>query len=458
MCEARWDEYASEAEPAIANRSWVQAIAPLDHSSFITGGADGRMRLWNVRRTSSPPMHLTAVHCVEPAVRGAIGAVAAVPEKGEGSWLVLTNSPNAAQLWRLRINSTADTDDFDGGGFTPVGPANLVRGGASVRAIAMWVTADGRPFALVAMADPQKNLELWDLRKVRGDPKSTGGGDEESSRWGLVGNDEDSEDELPPPPVVVLQRCESRSSDRGGDGDASGNNNGDCGGGGDDDDSYLVRSYIGGHHTETVTCVAVASLPREQREQHRLAISGGGDRNVCVWEIEEARAAGGAGGEAEQHPIATLTGHSGAVRCCSIFRHDTRAATGSDDRTVIVWRFPAGDDATDGGGGERAGALFPQLYRLEGHGGDVLCVAALRCDTALICGNRGGTLKLWHLPYHHRCRSGGAAAAAAAGAGGGAGGGGSKLPAPKPRRRGRSKSPYRKLDAVRSRSRSKPRA
>ena len=102
-----------------------------------------------------------------------------------------------------------------------------------------------------------------------------------------------------------------------------------------------------------------------------LVASGGGDRRVLMWDLQAASRARGRGGAGGSQCTAELNGHRGAVWSVAFAPSSSSVssavtiASGAADSLVLVW------DATPSGGGSSSAPL----YTLRGHTDTVFCVA-----------------------------------------------------------------------------------
>ena len=90
-------------------------------------------------------------------------------------------------------------------------------------------------------------------------------------------------------------------------------------------DHLYLSDLATGHRIRTYTspsnvysCAIATSL---------LFIACGGDRDIFLWHTASTRL------------VATLIGHTGWVRACRIFLHDTRIVSASVDRTLRIWQI-----------------------------------------------------------------------------------------------------------------------
>lgn len=82
------------------------------------------------------------------------------------------------------------------------------------------------------------------------------------------------------------------------------------------------------------------------------------------------------------HGRGVLRAHGDAVRCLAIHPDGDLLASGSDDRTIRLWRLPDGKP----------------LRTLEAHTGSVTCLAIAPDGRRLISAGRDGDIRLWSLP------------------------------------------------------------
>ena len=128
--------------------------------------------------------------------------------------------------------------------------------------------------------------------------------------------------------------------------------------------------YIAGRHDGPVDAVAVG-----ERQGRPVAVSGGGDGTVRVWDLESGAPA-----------LGPLTGHDGAVRAVAVGERQGRpvAVSGGGDGTVRVWDLESGT---------------PALGPLTGHDGAVRAVAVgeRQGRPVIISGGGDGTVRVWDL-------------------------------------------------------------
>ena len=101
----------------------------------------------------------------------------------------------------------------------------------------------------------------------------------------------------------------------------------------------------------------------------RMAVSGGSDGTVRVWDL--------AGDAAPR----VLTGHAGPVNAVAVSADGRTAVSGSADGTVRVW--------------DLAGDAAPRV--LTGHAGDVNAVAVSADGRIAVSGGDDGTVRVWDL-------------------------------------------------------------
>ncbi|HXG08403.1 MAG TPA: c-type cytochrome domain-containing protein [Gemmataceae bacterium] len=113
-------------------------------------------------------------------------------------------------------------------------------------------------------------------------------------------------------------------------------------------------------HSGGILCVALSP-------DGKLALSGGADRTVRLWDV--------AGGR----ELRRFQGHADVITAVAFSADGRRAASGSKDRTVRVW------DLTDG----------RELGRWTGHTDAVSSVAFTPDGSQILSGSHDGTLRLW---------------------------------------------------------------
>ena len=119
------------------------------------------------------------------------------------------------------------------------------------------------------------------------------------------------------------------------------------------------RSHVLKRHTDYVQCLAAL-------DGDRLA-SGSDDRSIIVWNLTDGT------------QITRLEGHTDKVRCLAAL-DGNRLASGSKDEYVIIWNLADGEP----------------LVRLKGHTGYVYCLAALDGER-LASGGGDASIIIWNL-------------------------------------------------------------
>ncbi|HEY8749693.1 MAG TPA: protein kinase [Tepidisphaeraceae bacterium] len=114
--------------------------------------------------------------------------------------------------------------------------------------------------------------------------------------------------------------------------------------------------------TGAVRCVAVS-------KDGRLAISGGEDRVVRLWDVQSGT------------EIRSFVGHDGHVLCLAISADGKTALSGSADKTIGLWDVQTGR----------------KLKQLEGHAGPVSNVCFSPDGKSVLSASDDRTLKLWNL-------------------------------------------------------------
>ena len=106
-----------------------------------------------------------------------------------------------------------------------------------------------------------------------------------------------------------------------------------------------------------------------------MAVTGGGDRTVRVWDLASGRPRG-----------QPLTGHTGSVSAVAVGEVEGRAVavTGSDDDTVRVWDLASGRSRDQ---------------PLTGHTDSVMAVAVGEVEgrAVAVTGGGDGTVRVWDL-------------------------------------------------------------
>lgn len=176
----------------------------------------------------------------------------------------------------------------------------------------------------------------------------------------------------------------------------------------------LVRGEVLTGHAGFVRAVAVGTV-----EGRAVAVSGGDDGTVRVWDLNPATLVG-----------RTPVGHSGAVRAVTVATVNSQevVVTGGDDRTVRLWDLARGSQIGEGLRGQhrhRVRAMVVALVDhravvvsgddslqvwdpasdgdvqriLTGHDGPVLALAvgAVEGRTVAISGGVDGTVRMWDL-------------------------------------------------------------
>jgi WD40 repeat protein len=114
-------------------------------------------------------------------------------------------------------------------------------------------------------------------------------------------------------------------------------------------------------HTGGVMCLAVI-------DSNRLA-SGSEDKSIIIWNL------------ADNTRLDKLEGHTGGVRgvSCLVALDGDRLASGGDyDGSIIIWNLKKEDGADDKSQLLKLEGLEqPESFKLEGHRGDVNCLAVL---------------------------------------------------------------------------------
>jgi mono/diheme cytochrome c family protein len=123
-------------------------------------------------------------------------------------------------------------------------------------------------------------------------------------------------------------------------------------------DGRLLRSLDS--HTAAVSCVAVSP-------DGKLALSGSVDRTVRLWDLEEGK------------EIAVLRGHLDRVRAVTFSPDGKLALSAGQDRTARVWDM----------------ATRKPLQLLTGHAGPVACVCFSPDGKLALSGGADGSVRLW---------------------------------------------------------------
>jgi WD40 repeat protein len=122
-------------------------------------------------------------------------------------------------------------------------------------------------------------------------------------------------------------------------------------------------------HSDRVRCVAWSP-------DDRLAVSGGDDGAVIVWNVETDRA------------LRTFLGHRGPIRAVAFHPDGQHVLSGGIDGTIRLWSL------TDG----RQARVFP------GHLGGVTCLA-ISGDGKLLIGGTTESLAVWNVSTGHKIQS-----------------------------------------------------
>jgi WD40 repeat protein len=129
--------------------------------------------------------------------------------------------------------------------------------------------------------------------------------------------------------------------------------------------------------TEVATCSGADVAPVFSPDGSLLATGSGED--VRLWHLPSGE------------PAATLTGHTGPVRCLVITPDGHLLASASMDGTVRLWRLPAGEPA--GVLRMYEGDYYPNRYH------DIPSHLVVTADGGLlVCGGQDGSLRVWRLP------------------------------------------------------------
>ncbi|CAE7854302.1 unnamed protein product [Symbiodinium necroappetens] len=124
------------------------------------------------------------------------------------------------------------------------------------------------------------------------------------------------------------------------------------------DDAELLQALAS---DEALRLVCVRTL-------RRLAVSGGSDRGLCLWDLDRGQA------------DCDLVGHTSAILCISVHWPSQRALTGSRDRSVQLWRLS----------GEC-------LLEMRGHLDAVQCLSADWETNVALSASLDQTLVFWDL-------------------------------------------------------------
>ncbi|RMH77319.1 MAG: WD40 repeat domain-containing protein [Cyanobacteria bacterium J007] len=123
-------------------------------------------------------------------------------------------------------------------------------------------------------------------------------------------------------------------------------------------------------HGGPIECLAFSHPGVGAYGKTLLLATGSDDRSVRLWRISTGQA------------LQQLKGHTGPINCLAISPTGEQLATGSADGTVRLWRLPTGSlQAT-----------------LTGHTGWINCLAISPDGQLLATGSADGTVRLWLLP------------------------------------------------------------
>ena len=129
-----------------------------------------------------------------------------------------------------------------------------------------------------------------------------------------------------------------------------------------------LRAFTG--HTGEVLTVAVSA-------DGALALSGGSDRLVKVWDLAAGK------------ELRTLTGHRAAVKSVAVARDGKIAVSASADGSMILWDVESGE----------------KLHVSDGLGWSINSVAFLPDGSSLVSGGDDNQIKLWTVPSFQLVRS-----------------------------------------------------
>eukprot|EP00741_Cyanophora_paradoxa_P015542 tig00020902_g15003.t1 len=119
-------------------------------------------------------------------------------------------------------------------------------------------------------------------------------------------------------------------------------------------------------HTDGVLALAVSA-------DGRLLATGGRDRLVCVWRLDEGRF------------VQPLAAHSGAVRCLAFSADGKALVSGGDDGALVVWR-------------QNSGGGWTQEKHIAAHAGAAFSVAVSQDGLKLFSSSRDKTVREWEIP------------------------------------------------------------
>ena len=128
----------------------------------------------------------------------------------------------------------------------------------------------------------------------------------------------------------------------------------------------VIRSLVG--HSDVVSCIAITP-------DARIAVSGGRDHTVRVWDIET-------GGQ-----LHLFSGHDGPVNAVAISADGNTVVSAGNDHTLRRWDLTVGCETTT----------------LVAHSGPVTAVSIGGDGATAVSASRHGTIRIWDLDSGRQC-------------------------------------------------------